>query len=149
MYRTLFDLLLTIKHIYCLYLGKYTEAQFPPSIRTIPHLPDNTIATGYKELQVVSVFDRSNYNFCAWIFNDQVTASRSEIFSDPGLLCEDRQPRENFDLKCQESNDIINSTLIFLLPLPRADVNVSIECAETAFQTPFTIVSINLHVTGM
>ena len=93
---------------------------------TIPNLPDNTIATNYAELQVLSVFERSGYNFCRWTFNGQITQT-IEIISHENV-CEDQDNIPNFPLKCFTSEGIINTSLVLSFPL-ESDFDIQTECA--------------------
>ena len=84
------------------------------------------VATNYPELQVVSVFDRSGYNFCRWTFDGQITQT-IEIIS-PEIVCEDRDTTPNFPLKCFISEGIINTTLVLSFPL-NSNFDIRTECA--------------------
>ena len=132
-------------------LGGTTEAQFSGSVNTLPHLPNNTVAVGYKRLQVISVFARSNHFSCIWIYSDLTGNDpiRIEIFTPPDIRCEDRDAHDEFGLKCSEDNEMINSSLIILRAL-RTNVTVATACSESYNDMDFEIqTSIDLHVKSM
>ena len=105
------------------------------------------MATNYEGLQVVSAFRRS-YFACRWrIIRQQQNDLLIDIFSG-SFDCEARRPHEDFDLKCVESNGIINSTLVMLLSL-QSDVTVSVACTETELNSAFNeIITAHLIVAG-
>ena len=105
------------------------------------------MARNYVGLQVISVFDRLEYQRCIWKFSDQNRNYYIEIFSEPNLPCEDRSPHPDYDLKCNKANNLINTTLIILLPL-QIDVTVRTECAVNVISSLEIQASIDLHVTG-
>ena len=93
------------------------------------------MATNYAGLQVISVFDGSNYAVCRWkLPSNQQTELLFNIFGE-GFDCEYREPRADLQLKCVESNGIINSTLVILYSL-QTNIVVSIECSEIEFTGP-------------
>ena len=105
------------------------------------------MARNYFGLQVISVFDRVEYQTCRWSFSDQSRNYYFEIVSETSLPCEDRSPHPDYDLKCNEANNIINTTLIILLPL-QIDATVRTECAENIISSSQIQASIDLQVTG-
>ena len=104
------------------------------------------MATNYEGLQVVSAFHRS-YFACRWRIRQQLEDLFIDIFSG-SFDCEARRPHKDFDLKCVESNGIINSTLVMLLSL-QSDVTVSVDCTETELNSVFNeIIIADLIVAG-
>ena len=129
------------------YLDKSTKAQVSPTITTIPYLPNNKVATNYAGLQMISLFDGSNYAICRWRISPyQPTDLFIDIFGG-GLPCADRNPHSDFQLKCVESNGIINSTLVELFSL-QTTLAVGIVCAKTETSVLQIILSTNINVHG-
>ena len=124
------------------------EAQFSGTINTVPNLPNNAVSSGYKELEVVAVFDRSNHYSCIWKFAERKGSQIIvEIFTAPLILCENRDVRDDFGFKCFESNAVINTSLIILKTL-ETNVTVSTECSDS-FNGQFVIQALAaLHVRG-
>ena len=106
------------------------------------------MSSGYKELEVVAVFDRSNHYSCIWRFaDDEDSQFVFEIFTPPLIVCEDREVRDGFSFKCFESNAVINTSLIILNSL-ETNVIVSTECSNS-FNGDFVLqASATLHVRG-
>ena len=114
-------------------------------MQTIPNLPKDVVATKYAELQVLSVFERSGYNFCRWTFDGQITQT-IEIIS-PGLVCEDRDNIPNFSLKCFVSEGIINTTLGIRFQL-QSDFDIQTECAFSVIDPYVPQASGHFNVAG-
>ena len=131
-----------------LYLDELSDAQFSGTINTVPNLPNNSVSSGYKELEVVAILDRSNHYSCIWKFAEHKDNSIVvEIFTPPLIVCEDREVLDGFDFMCFESNGVINTSLIILNSI-ETDVTVSIECSDS-FNSFFVIqASSTLHVRG-
>ena len=122
------------------------EAQLNATIATIPYLPNKVLATSFRDLQVVSVFDRKNYEFCRWRVLMEDVDRLLEIRSS-SIPCEDRSPSSEFRLECVETEGIINTTLIILFPL-ESDVIISTECASSVIGPYDGQANISLNVTG-
>ena len=130
-----------------IHLDKFTTAQVSPTITTIPHLPDNRVATNYAGLQVISMFDGSNYAICRWRISPyQPTDLFIDIFGG-GFTCADRNSHPDFQLKCVESNGIISSTLVVLVSL-QTTIVASVVCAKTEIDNPGGILSTVTNVHG-
>ena len=119
------------------------QAQISKTLTTIPNLPNGIVATNYAELQVLSVFEKSSYNFCRWFFDGQITQT-IEIIS-PDTACEDRNETPKFPLKCFISEGIINTTLVLSFAL-EIDFDIRTECSYSVID-PYDIqASANFNV---
>ena len=71
-----------------------------------------------------------------------------EIFSQPGVVCEDRSTvGGSLSMECSETSGIINTTLTLMNQL-QAEVFISIQCAETIISSSVNIARVEVVVTG-
>ena len=117
------------------------------TINTLPLLPNNVVATGYDNLQASVLFQRSRDKRCRWKIEDDINNQQLIQFYE----CKDHNLVIGFSLKCSESNNFINTTLIFQRPI-QSPTTISIECKRrySSWFSPkyVEIAKRNLHVSG-
>ena len=120
-----------------LYLGIYIEAQ-QIAIETVPLLPQEAVATGYKNLQIISTIAGSPL-FCARRINGQV----ANFYENQACLSEDSISDDQYSEVCLETGNVV--TFIFTIKIPiHNEVNFYVDCGFPASVTE----SITIQVEG-
>ena len=120
-----------------LYLGTYIEAQ-QIAIATVPLLPQEIVATGYKNLQIISTIAGSPL-FCARRIKGQV----ANFYENQACLTEGLISDDQYSEVCLETGNVV--TFIFTIKIPiYNEVNFYVDCSFPASVTD----SITIQVKG-